>query len=64
MEQHESIRLYLDRDSTGQNYSRYALSLSDKYRDESKLYEHHKDFNDWVMNIGKFQKKNFDQKLR
>ncbi len=64
MEQHESIRLYLDRDSTGQNYSHYALSLSDKYRDESSLYEHHKDFNDWMMNIGKSQKKNFDQKLQ
>ena len=63
MEQHEIIRLYLDRDSTGQNYSRYALSLSNKYKDESKLYEHHKDFNDWMMNIGKCQKKNLDQKL-
>ena len=63
MEQHEIIRLYLDRDSTGQNYSHYALSLSNKYKDESKLYEHHKDFNDWMMNIGKSQKKNLDQKL-
>lgn len=63
MEQHEIIRLYLDRDTTGQNYSHYALSLSNKYKDESKLYEHHKDFNDWMMNIGKSQKKNLDQKF-
>ena len=63
MEQHEIIRLYLDRDTTGQNYSHYALSLSSKYKDESKLYEHHKDFNDWMMNIGKSQKKNLDQKF-
>jgi hypothetical protein len=63
MEQHESIKLYLDRDSTGQNYIRYALSLSNKYKDESKLYEHHKDFNDWMMNIGKSQKKILNQKL-
>ncbi|MDE3183185.1 MAG: toprim domain-containing protein [Bacteroidota bacterium] len=63
MEQHEIIRLYLDRDSTGQNYSRYALALSDKYRDESILYRHHKDFNEWIVNIGKSQKKNFEQKL-
>jgi len=63
MEQHASIRLYLDRDTTGQNYSHYALSLSDKYRDESSLYEHHKDFNDWVMNIGKSQKKKVNKKL-
>ncbi len=64
MEQHETIRLYLDRDSTGQDYSRYALSLSKKYKDESKLYRDHKDFNGWVMNIGKSQKKNLLQKLQ
>ncbi len=64
MEQHETIRLYLDRDITGQNYSHYALSLTNKYRDESNLYKHHKDFNDWLMNIGKSQKKNFNQKLQ
>jgi DNA primase len=57
MEQHEQIKLYLDRDKTGQNYSRYALSLSSKYKDESHLYKNYKDLNDWVMNIGKVQKK-------
>jgi len=63
MEQHESIRLYLDRDSTGQNYSRYALSISNKYKDESESYEHYKDLNDWMMNIGKSLKRNLDQRL-
>jgi DNA primase len=57
MEQHEQIKLYLDNDKTGQNYSRYALSLSSKYKDESHLYKNHKDLNDWVMNIGKAKKK-------
>jgi hypothetical protein len=57
LEQHEKIRLYLDRDKTGQNYSRYALSLSYKYKDESELYKNHKDLNDWMMNIGKVQKR-------
>jgi hypothetical protein len=57
MEQHENIRLYLDRDRTGQNCSRYALTLSSKYKDESQLYKNHKDLNDWIMNIGKAQKK-------
>lgn len=56
MEQHQSIRLYLDTDAAGQNYSRYALSLSNKYKDESHIYQSHKDFNDWVMNIGKSSK--------
>lgn len=64
MEKHEVIRLYLDRDTTGQNYSRYALSLGNKYKDESSLYQNHKDFNDWVMNFGKAQKKQQKQKLR
>ena len=57
MEQHQSIRLYLDTDTAGQNYSRYALSLSNKYKDESSLYQSHKDFNDWIVNFGKSQKR-------
>ena len=57
MEQHELIKLYLDRDKTGQNCSHYAMSLSAKYKDESALYKNYKDLNDWVMNIGKVQKK-------
>ncbi|MEJ7678111.1 MAG: hypothetical protein WKG06_09655 [Segetibacter sp.] len=54
---------YLDRDTTGQNYSRYALSLSNKYKDESCLYQHHKDLNDWLINFGKAQKKRLGHKL-
>lgn len=52
MEQHDSVKLYLDRDTTGQNCSRYALSLNSKYHDESYLYSNHKDFNDWTMYFG------------
>lgn len=53
MEKHKVIRLYLDRDTAGQNCSRYALSLSNQYKDESSLYKNHKDFNDWLMHFGK-----------
>lgn len=53
MEAHSSILLFLDRDKAGQNYSRYALSLSEKYYDESGLYKNHKDYNDWVINFGR-----------
>lgn len=53
MEQHDIVNLYLDRDESGQNYTQYALSLSGKYQDKSDLYKHHKDLNDWMMNIGK-----------
>lgn len=63
MERHEAVHLYLDRDTTGQNCSRYALSLSSKYNDESAFYQNHKDLNDWVMNFGNPQKKNLGQKL-
>ncbi len=64
MENHESIGLYLDSDATGQNCTQYALSISKKYRDESKLYKNHKDFNEWLMNAGNKQKKQLKQKLR
>jgi len=64
LEKHNAIRLYLDRDTTGQNCSRYALSLSSKYKDESSLYQNHKDFNDWMVNFGKPQKKHQKQKLK
>lgn len=64
LEEHECIRLYLDRDTTGQNCSRYALSLSNKYKDESGLYQHHNDLNDWLVNLGKSQKKSLEHKLR
>ena len=64
MEQHRGIRLYLDRDEAGQKYTRNALSLSDKYKDDSCLYQRHKDLNDWIVNFGRSQKKNQGQRMR
>lgn len=64
MEQHQTIRLYLDRDDAGQKHITHALSMSNKYTDESKLYKNHKDLNDWMVNSGKLQKKHLRQKLR
>jgi hypothetical protein len=64
MEQHEQIKLYLDQDKSGQNYSLYAQSLSSKYADESWLYKNYKDLNDWIMNIGKVQKQSLKPKFR
>jgi len=52
MEGHEKIRLLLDRDNAGQNCTRYALSLSSRYVDESSFYQKHKDLNDWLVNAG------------
>jgi hypothetical protein len=39
------------------------LSINKKYKDESGLYKHYKDLNDWMMNIGK-KKKNLSKKGR
>jgi hypothetical protein len=64
LEEHQTIQLYLDRDAAGQNFSRYALSLSKKYEDKSKLYRYHKDLNDWIVNLEKVQNKNLGKKLR
>lgn len=57
MEQHERVHLFLDRDSTGQKVTQYALSLGKQYRDESRLYKNYKDLNDWMVNIWKIQNK-------
>jgi hypothetical protein len=53
MERHEVVNLYLDRDKTGQNCTRYALSLNEKYKDKSIFYDRYSDLNDWIVNIGK-----------
>ncbi len=53
MEKNASVKLYLDRDETGNKFSKYGLSISDQYSDESNLYKHHKDFNNWLINFGK-----------
>jgi len=50
MESYNQVKLYLDNDKAGQNCSRLALSLSNKYKDESSLYKNHKDLNDWLVN--------------
>jgi len=49
METYESIHLYLDNNNAGQNCSSYALSLSAKYADESRLYKGHDDLNDFLI---------------
>jgi hypothetical protein len=61
MEQHERIRLFLDRDKSGQNCIQQALSWSARYRDESSLYKGYKDLNEWMQNIGKSLKRGMGQ---
>jgi hypothetical protein len=64
MEQHDCVRLYLDRDSTGQNCTQRAIESSKKYMDESSLYKGYNDLNEWIQHIGKSQRKGFRQSLK
>ncbi len=63
MESYNQVKLYLDNDRAGQNCSRYALSLSNKYKDESGLYKNYKDLNDWLVNHDLKQQKRISRKI-
>jgi len=63
MERHDTIRLWLDRDATGKEYTKFALSLGKNYYDESQLYSKHKDLNDWLTSSGTIQKSHLRQKI-
>lgn len=52
MEQYPKVRLYLDNDASGQHCSRIALARSDRFTDESGLYQNHEDLNDWLRHFG------------
>lgn len=57
MEQYNTVRLFLDRDKTGQKFTGAALSWSRRYVDESHLYKGYNDLNEWMQQIGKSMKK-------
>ena len=57
MSRFSSVKLFLDRDKTGQNCTQLALNNSTIFSDESKLYTGYKDLNEWMQQIGKSQKK-------
>jgi len=63
MERHRSISLWLDNDITGKAYTKYALSLDKRYRDESGLYAKYKDLNDWLTKKELSPKKQLKQKI-
>lgn len=52
MEGHSVIKLFFDHDKMGRDFTRYALDLSKKYVDESKLYQGYNDLNDWLQRFG------------
>lgn len=63
LENYNQVKLYLDNDKAGQNCSRLALSLSNKYKDESSLYRNYKDLNDWLVNNELKQQKRIRRKF-
>ncbi|HEY8690683.1 MAG TPA: toprim domain-containing protein [Chitinophagaceae bacterium] len=49
IDKYSSIHLYLDRDNSGMKITKEALSISNKYIDESYKYKNHKDLNEFLM---------------
>ena len=63
MEKYENNNLYLDNDTPGQNCSRYALILSNKFKGESDLFKNCKDLNDWLIDCEKIHVKKIKKNL-
>lgn len=49
MEKHETINLYLDRDTAGMKCTEKALECNSQYKDNSILYQGQKDLNQWLI---------------
>jgi hypothetical protein len=49
MERNLSVHLYLDRDAAGLNATQQALRWSSRFKDNSALYNGHKDLNDFLV---------------
>ncbi len=49
LSEHQRVGLWLDRDITGRRYTEYALSLGDRFADESAFFSRHKDLNEWLV---------------
>lgn len=48
MEQYPKVKLYLDNDSAGNEYTRFAIAASQKFTDERHLYKGCNDLNEWL----------------
>jgi hypothetical protein len=51
MESYPAVRLYLDKDTAGQKFSKDALATSNQYIDESNLYRDHQDLNNYLCSV-------------
>ena len=52
LKNYNQVHLFLDRDTKGQNCTRDLLSLGNHIQDESCLYKHNKDLNEWLVHFG------------
>lgn len=56
LKRHAEVGLWLDRDVTGQAYTKYALSVGSNFVDKSGFYEKFKDLNEWLIHKGEVPK--------
>jgi len=69
MEQHHTISLFLDRGTSGRQYTQKALAWnkefqSEKYIDSSHLYQYRDDLNEWLIAQSKQQEQQRTQRGR
>ena len=64
MENYASVKLFLDRDPTGEKYTRQALDWGSKYEDHSLIYKGHTHLNDWIKSMGKSELSTLKPRLR
>lgn len=63
MEAHSTVHLYLDRDRYGQDVTQKAVGSASKYKDESSLYEHYNDLNEYLTGMGKTLKQSKGKRM-
>ena len=51
MMEQKGMHLFLDCDTTGQNCTNKILALGNHFKDESQLYQSHKNINNWMAHI-------------
>lgn len=62
LDKYPAVHLYLDNDAAGKKHAAIALERHPRYQDFSRLYEHYKDLNEWIMYPGHREKS--DEGLR
>lgn len=64
LKDHQRVGLWLDQDLTGRRYTEYALSLGDRFADESGFFQGHKDLNEWLVHRGQTPKQRLTPQSR